>query len=248
MAHGEGPNACNVNMRFKWLIVQEIRHMKQFFISLGIVAVGANTVVGVIIAAFVSTEGPVGGGRGYVGYILKALEKGYLKNPGLHAGLTICLRFSSVLDVACVACCLFLSTGSYHVCIQIHESSASHVNHAQKPVLIRDNKIKRLDFGSTPDPLNLQPHPGLVWLKSGCCEAIAWCKVRLTKQRSVDLTTDGLRAMPLNTGSVPVRERRLQDWEKWKTYVPIHKQGHVCPNGVPARGENDNNDNNSDSE
>ena len=52
---------------------------------------------------------------GYVGYIRKAFEKSYSEHPGLHAGLTICLRFSSVLDDACVAHCLILSTGSYHV-------------------------------------------------------------------------------------------------------------------------------------
>ena len=66
--------------------------------------------VGAIVASFVPTECRVG----YVGYIQKALEKGYLEHPGLHAVLTICLRFSSVLDGACVSCCLFLSTGSYH--------------------------------------------------------------------------------------------------------------------------------------
>ena len=88
----------------------------------------------------------------------------------------------------------------------------------------------------TPDPQNLQPHPGFVWVKSGYSEAIAWRKVWLTKQRNVDLTTDGLWAMPLNTGWVPVKARRLQDWEKLKKYVPIHKQGDVCPNGVPAVG------------
>ena len=55
-----------------------------------------------------------------MGYIRKAVEKGYVGHPGLHAVLTTCLRFSSVLDGACVPCCLFLSTGSYHVCIQIY--------------------------------------------------------------------------------------------------------------------------------
>ena len=42
--------------------------------------------------------------------------------------------------------------------------------------------------------------------------------------------------------------RRLQDWEKLKKYVPIHKQGDVCPNGVPALVERDNNGDDSDSE
>ena len=47
--------------------------------------------------------------------------------------------------------------------------------------------------------------------------------------------------MPLNTGWVPVKARRLEDLEKWKKYVAIHKQGDVCPNGVPALMERDNN-------
>ena len=55
-----------------------------------------------------------------MGYIRKALEKGYLEHPGLHVVLTTCLRFLCVSDGACVACCLFFSTGSCHVFIQIH--------------------------------------------------------------------------------------------------------------------------------
>ena len=69
--------------------------------------------------------------------------------------------------------------------------------------------------------------------------AIEWRKVRLTKQRNVDLTTDGLWAMPLNSGWVPVKSRRLQDWQKLKKYVPNNKHGDVCPNGVPALPEKD---------
>ena len=45
-----------------------------------------------------------------------------------------------------------------------------------------------------------------------------------------------------------MKTRRLQDWEKLKKYVPIHKQEDVCPNGVPALVERDNNDDDSDSE
>ena len=50
----------------------------------------------------------------------KPLTRAIWNTLGLHAVLTTCLRFSSALDDACVACCLFLSTGSHHVCIQIH--------------------------------------------------------------------------------------------------------------------------------
>ena len=175
----------------------------------------------------------------------KPLKRAIWNTPGLLAGLTTCLIFSSVSDGACVACCLCLLTGSYHVLIQIY---TSHTDHQQQPVLIRDDKVKWLDFGSTPDPVNLQPHPGYVWLKSGYSEAIPWRKVGLIKQRNVDLTTDGLWAMPLNEGWVPVKARRLQDWQKLKKYVPVHKQGDVCPNGVPALPEKSNADSDSDSE
>ena len=129
-----------------------------------------------------------------------------------------------------------------------YKSSGGRLDHQQKPVLIRDEKIKWLDFGKTPNPENLEAHPAFVWVKSGYSEAIPWRKVQLTKQQNVDLTTDGLWAMPLNTGWVPVKPRRLQDWEKLKKYVPSHRHGDVCPNGVPALAERGNNDNESDSE
>ena len=50
----------------------------------------------------------------------KPLKRAIWNTPGLLAGLTTCLRFSSVSDGACVACCLFLLTGSCHVLIQIY--------------------------------------------------------------------------------------------------------------------------------
>ena len=46
----------------------------------------------------------------------KPLKRAIWNTLPLHAVLTTCLRFSSVLDGACSACCLLLSTGSYHVC------------------------------------------------------------------------------------------------------------------------------------
>ena len=55
-----------------------------------------------------------------MGCIQKALKKGYSDHPGLHTVLTVCLRFRLFLDGACVAFCLFLSTDSHHVRIQIH--------------------------------------------------------------------------------------------------------------------------------
>ena len=52
-----------------------------------------------------------------MGYIRNALEKGYLEHPGVHAVLTVCLRFLSFLDGALLP--LFL-IGSHHVRLQIH--------------------------------------------------------------------------------------------------------------------------------
>ena len=100
--------------------------------------------------------------------------------------------------------------------------------------------MKWLDFGSNPDEGNISPHLGFVWVKAGYRETIPWRKVRLTKQQNVDLTTDGLWGMPLNTGWVPVKSRRLQDWQKLKKDVPNNKHGDVCPNGVPALPEKSN--------
>ena len=50
----------------------------------------------------------------------KPLRRAMWNTVGLHAVLMTCLRFLSVLDDVCVACCLFLSLGSYHVRTQIH--------------------------------------------------------------------------------------------------------------------------------
>ena len=52
----------------------------------------------------------------------KPLKRAIWNTLGLHAALMTCLRFLPVVDDACVACCLFLSTGSYYVRIQIHST------------------------------------------------------------------------------------------------------------------------------
>ena len=56
------------------------------------------------------------------GIFRKPLKRAIWNTLGLLAVLTTCLRFLSVLDGARVFCCLFLSTGSYHVYIQIHST------------------------------------------------------------------------------------------------------------------------------
>ena len=106
----------------------------------------------------------------------KPLKRAIWNTLGLHVVLTTSLRVLSVLDGACVACCLFLSTGSYHVFIQIHAT--------------------------------------------GCC--FPGCTTK---------------AFDAQKGSL---------WGK--KYVPVHKQGDVCPNGVPALPEKSNADSDSDSE
>ena len=71
----------------------------------------------------------------------KPLKRAIWNTPGLLAGLTTCLRFSSVFDNACVVCCLFLLTDSCHVFIQIHATGCcfpgrtTKANGAQKDSL-----------------------------------------------------------------------------------------------------------------
>ena len=74
--------------------------------------------VGSIVASFVSTECPKG--RGMWGMFGKPLKRAIWNTPGLHAVLTTCLRFLSVSDDVCAACCPLLLTGTHHVCLQIH--------------------------------------------------------------------------------------------------------------------------------
>ena len=91
-------------------------------ISLGVVALCANSVGFQWLSSFLISAHCASRRGRYVGYIRKALEKGYSEHPGLHAGLPICLRLSSVLEGVCAACCPVLSTGGYHVFIQIHST------------------------------------------------------------------------------------------------------------------------------
>ena len=72
-----------------------------------------------MVASFVPAECPKRAG-GMWGIFGKPLKMAISNTLGLHVVLTVCLRFLSVLDGACVACCLYLSTGSHHVRIQIH--------------------------------------------------------------------------------------------------------------------------------
>ena len=79
--------------------------------------------VGDLVASFLPTE--CSGGRGMWGISGKPLRRAIWNTPGQLAGLTTCLRFPSVSDGACVACCLFLLTGSCHVVSQPHRPSTA---------------------------------------------------------------------------------------------------------------------------
>ena len=50
----------------------------------------------------------------------KPLKRAIWNTPGLHAMLTTCVRFLSVSDNVCAACCPLLLTGTHHVCLQIY--------------------------------------------------------------------------------------------------------------------------------
>ena len=173
-----------------------------------------------------------------MGYIRKAPEKGYVEHPGSACCtdhmFEIFVRFGR-----CLCCLLPLFVNRQLPCL--------HTRSLQGLLLAPMHHkslwcAKGLAVG---EQSGCRCH---VWLKSGYREAIPWRKVRVTKQRNVDLTTNGLWAMPLDEGWVPVKAWRLQDWDKLKKYVPIHKRRDVCPNGVPALPEKGNADDDIDSE
>ena len=72
----------------------------------------------------------------------KTLKRAIWNTLGLHVVLTTCLRFSSVLDMACVACCLFLSTGSYHVRKQIHSTGCCFTTETLVRKRVRSRGVK----------------------------------------------------------------------------------------------------------
>ena len=149
-----------------------------------------------------------------MGYIRKALEKGYLEQP-VSAYCTDDMFEIFVRFGWCLCCLLRLFVNRQVPCLHTNSRQRAVASpdapqkplvrkrarsggvkwvqvsqdHQEKPILIRDDKMKWLDFGKTPDPENLDTHPGFAWMKSGYSEAIAWRKVRLTKQRNVDLTS-----------------------------------------------------------
>ena len=126
------------------------------------------------------------------------------------------------------ACFCEMCRNGWVVPIILHPS---HLDHLQNPVLIRDDRIKWLDFGATPDPENLQPHPGFVWVKSGYSKTIVWCKIRLTQQRNIDLTTDGLWAMPFNTGGSQSRRAGWRIGKNWRNMFQFTSRGMCAPMG-----------------
>ena len=118
---------------------QLLRHISQYLCRMR--QLGGFLGVGAVVASF-------------VGYIRKALEKGYLEHPGsaccTDGMFEIFVRFGR-----CLCCLLPLFVNRQLPCP--HTTTADHL---QKPILIRDDKIKWLDFGMTPVLSNLQPHPG----------------------------------------------------------------------------------------
>ena len=109
-------DTCTVNVAFPVFIL--CMYIPYLSGTWGRCQHGAFSGVGAIVARFVLTGCPVG--RGMWGIFGKPLNRAIWNSLCLHTVLTTCLRSLSVSDGACVACCVFLSTGRYHVCIQIH--------------------------------------------------------------------------------------------------------------------------------
>ena len=151
-------------------------------------------------------------GGGMWGRFGKPLKRAIWNTLGLRAVLTTCLRFSSLLDDARVACCLLLSTGRYHT--------------NSRNVLL----------------LPLMHHRNLWCAKEtdGCCsEFLNWMFCNLFDKLVQ------WRWFYRITWCVFIKGHSCNLCD---AYVPNHKHGDVCPNGVPALVERGNNENESDSE
>ena len=67
----------------------------------------------------------------------RPLKKGTWNSRGLHDALTTYSRFWFSLDNSCVACCLFLSTNSYHARIQCTSCAFASEDALQKPLMLK---------------------------------------------------------------------------------------------------------------
>ena len=108
-----------------------------------------------------------------------------------------------------------------------YASSSDHLDQHKKPVLIRDHKIKWLDFGTTPDEGNLSPHPGLVWMKAGYSESIEWRIISECEMFSACLCADFAALVLKNVTTYPTPPTHtflkwpfLTDFKKY-TYPPL---------------------------
>ena len=156
---------------------------------------------------------------GYVGYIRKALEKGYL--PG-----SACCRDGMfeifVLFGWCLCCLLPAFVNRQSLCPGIHS----------RHVLLHPQMHHRNLWFAKEHALGVLPG----------CRLVAWWPLAPQKglaqvvHSNLHAPTPSTRFYPLlrpNSGWVPVKSHRLQDWQKLKKYVPNNKHGDVCPNGVP---------------
>ena len=198
--------------------------------TLGIMPTRWVFAIGAIVASFESAECPVD--RGMQGIFGKPLERAIWNTLGLHAVPTTCLRFSSCSDGACVACCLFLSTGSYHVCIQIHSTGCCFPRCTTETFW-----GCKLGAGERDEPGRKAKKPRTAGSRPPAC----------THKKHEILTTAEATSFASQFWGRKVQVQ-LQDCGKLKKYVPIHKHGDVCPNGVPARVDRGNDDDDSDSE
>ena len=154
-----------------------------------------------LVASFGARECPVGVGTW--GIFGEPLKRAIWNTLGLHADNI----FESFVRFGRFICCLLpLFVNRQLPCLQINSLDG---------LLLPLMHHKSLWCAKG---LALGEHSGCgcngMSLVAGQRSPIPWRKVRLTKQRNMDLTTDGLWAMPLNTGWVPVKERRLHDWGK----------------------------------
>ena len=99
----------------------------------GMCQLGGFSVVVVIVAVFLPTVCPVGGC--IWGIFGKPLKRATWNTLGLHAVLTVFLRFLSVSDTACVVCCLFCQQAAPMSAYKFTPRAVASPDAPQKPLV-----------------------------------------------------------------------------------------------------------------
>ena len=97
-----------------------------------------------------------------MGYIRKALEKGYLEHPGLHVVLTVCLRFWSIWTARVLPTASFCQQAATMSTYKFTPRAVASPDAPQKPLVRKRARPERAQW------VQVQRHGPGSWAKKPC--------------------------------------------------------------------------------